>query len=341
MILQGAKSSSAGTAGLAAMLLMFVALQGCGDGRGRTSTSGTSGAAGAGGANAALAGEITIDGSSTVFPISKAAAEEFMGAHPSVKVNVARSGTGGGFKKFCEGKTDINDSSRPISESEIEKCRENGVEYIELKVAIDGLTVMVNPENTWCGCLTIAQLKALWEPGSKIQKWKDLDPNWPDEAIRLCGADADSGTFDYFTEVVVGKAKSSRSDYSANANDNMLVKGISGNKYALGYFGYSYYVENKNELKAIGIVPAGETSPAKCVKPTPEAIESGEYTPLSRPLFLHVNKKALRRPEVAAFLKFYLQEGQELVSAVGYIRLREDVLAGVSAELDQALQPAK
>lgn len=205
-----------------------------------------------------LQGKITIDGSSTVFPITQAAAEEFQKKHLGVKVPVAVSGTGGGFKNFVVGKTDINDSSRPISDKEIAACKENGIEYLELKVAIDGLTVVVNNSNDWCHCLSVEQLKTLWEPNSKIKRWSDLVPSWPNEEIRLYGAGADSGTFDYFTEVIVGKPKDSRTDYNPSEDDNQLVTGVAGDKFSLGYFGYAYYVENKTKLKALGIIPKGQ-----------------------------------------------------------------------------------
>jgi phosphate binding protein len=211
------------------------------------------------GAGVNLQGRITIDGSSTVFPISQAVAEEFQKKHAGVQVTVAQSGTGGGFKKFVVGETDINDSSRPISEKEIAQCNEHGVEFLELKVAIDGLTVVVNPQNNWCHCLSVEKLKTLWEPGSKIKAWSDLDPAWPNEPIRLYGAGPDSGTFDYFTEVIVGKAKSSRSDYEPSEDDNALVTGVAGDRFALGYFGFAYYIENRQKLKALGIIPAGKS----------------------------------------------------------------------------------
>ncbi len=201
-------------------------------------------------------GSVSANGSSTVFPFSVVAAELFEKANENVRVTVGKKGTGGGFEKFCIGETDISNASRPIKQSEIDKCKANQVEYIELTVCIDGLTVCVNPANDWCSCLTVEQLKALWEPESKIKKWKELNPAWPDVDIELFGADTDSGTFDYFTEVIVGKAKSSRSDYTASSEDNQLVIGISTNKHALGYFGYSYYDKNRKKLKAVGIIPA-------------------------------------------------------------------------------------
>lgn len=204
-------------------------------------------------------GSVSANGSSTVFPFSVVAAELFEKANENVRVTVGKKGTGGGFEKFCIGETDISNASRPIKQSEIDKCAKNKVEFIELTVCIDGLTVCVNPANDWCNCLTVEQLNALWEPESKIKKWKELNPAWPDVDIELFGADTDSGTFDYFTEVIVGKSKSSRSDYTASSEDNQLVIGISTNKHALGYFGYSYYDKNRKKLKAVGIIPAAPT----------------------------------------------------------------------------------
>ncbi|MDB5339498.1 MAG: phosphate binding protein [Planctomycetaceae bacterium] len=205
------------------------------------------------------AGSVSANGSSTVFPFSVVAAELFEKANENVRVTVGKKGTGGGFEKFCTGETDISNASRPIKQNEIDKCAANNVEYLELTVCIDGLTVCVNPKNDWCSCLTVEQLKSLWEPTSTIKKWNQLNPAWPDADIELFGADTDSGTFDYFTEVIVGKSKSSRSDYTASSEDNTLVKGIEGNKHALGYFGYSYYDKNRKKLKAVGIIPAAKS----------------------------------------------------------------------------------
>lgn len=288
-----------------------------------------------GSAGGGLGGEVRIDGSSTVFPISQAAAEEFQKVHGEVKVVVGTSGTGGGFKKFVVGETDINDASRPIKDSEVELCKENGIEFLELTVAIDGLSVVVHPENDWCTAMTTAQLKALWEPGSKINRWNQIDPSWPDEEIKLYGPDKDSGTFDYFTEEICGASGATRTEYTPSTDDNVLVTGVSGDKYALGYFGYAYYVENKNKIKAIGIAAGDDISAA--VAPTDESIEGGTYTPLSRPLFLYVNKASLSKPQVAEFLTYYLSdEGQQLVSEVGYVKLN----AGKVKEAREALQAA-
>ena len=264
--------------------------------------------------------EIVIDGSSTVLPISKAMAEEFQKKAAGVSVVVGVSGTGGGFKKFVKGETHINDASRPIKQSEIDACKKNGIEYVELKVAIDGLSVVVHPENDWCTGLTVAQLKAVWEPESKLKKWSDLDDQWPDEEIKLYGPDTDSGTFDYFTEVICGESGASRADYTQSADDKILVRGVAGDKFSLGYFGYYYFSENKETLKAVPIAdPSG-----KFIAPTDESIESGHYTPLSRPLFIYVNRAECQRKEMADFLNFYLsEEGQKLVTEVGYIRLSE------------------
>lgn len=207
-----------------------------------------------------IKGKLRLDGSSTVFPIAQAAAEMFIEKHADVEPEVGKSGTGGGFKKFVLGETDISNASRPISSSEVELCEKNKVEYLELKVAIDGMAVVVNPENTFCDCLTVEQLKKLWEPESKVKTWKELNPEWPAEEIKLYGPDTDSGTFDYFTEVICGKAKASRADYISSTEDNVLVKGVEGDKFSLGYFGYAYYAENSQSLKVVGIHPPSAQS---------------------------------------------------------------------------------
>jgi phosphate transport system substrate-binding protein len=260
-----------------------------------------------------------VDGSSTVYPITEAVAEEFIKLHPDVKVTVGVSGTGGGFKKFCAGETDINDASRPIKQKESEACQAKGIEWIELKVAFDGISVVVNPQNDWVECLTVEELKRLWEPASPVKKWSDLRPEWPDEEIRLYGPDTDSGTFDYFTEAIVGEEDASRADYTASADDYMLVHGVAWDKYGLGYFGYAYYAENTDKLRAVAI-DAGEG----CIAPSPETIEGGKYKSLSRPLFIYVSKEALQRPEVEAFVRFYLTEGVALILEVGYVPLGDE-----------------
>lgn len=279
---------------------------------------------------------IQIDGSSTVFPVSQAVAEEFKKKQPDVDVTVGKSGTGGGFKKFCAGEKDINNGSRPISQKEIDTCRQNGIDYIELTVAIDGLSVVVHPENDWCDALTVAQLREIWRPDSNIQRWSQLNPDWPNERIKLFGPDTDSGTFDYFTEEVVGKSGASRADYTAAVDDNVLVRGVSGDKYALGYFGYAYYSKSQEMLKVVGISPTDD--PQDAVEPTPQTIEEGTYSPLSRPLFLYVNTASLKRPYVVDFLQFYLGEAQDLVPEVGYVRVGRQTIERERRELEQAIE---
>lgn len=285
-----------------------------------------------------LKGEIVIDGSSTVLPITSAVVEEFMKIHPDVKIDVSRSGTGGGFKRFGRGETHISNASRPIKESESALAAENKIEFIELSVAIDGLTVVVNKENDWCDKMTVAQLKKLWEPGSTVTKWNELDPSWPDHEIVLFGADTDSGTFDYFTEAINGESKASRADYTPSSDDNILVKGVVGEKYSLGYFGYAYFHENKDSLKPVAISPTD--NPADAVLPTDETVENGSYAPLSRPLFIYVSKAELKRPEMAAFLRFYLEKGQEYVKEVGYVSLNAQITAEMNERLKTALDEA-
>jgi phosphate transport system substrate-binding protein len=280
---------------------------------------------------------IVIDGSSTVEPISSRMAEAFSDLVKGAKVNVmAPSGTGGGFKKFVVGETDINDASRPIKESEIRKCQDNAIEFLELKVAIDGISVVVNIENDWCDALTVAQLKKLWEPGSKVTKWNELDSSWPDKKIKLYGPDADSGTFDYFTEEICGESKASRANYEPSSNDNILVTGVSGDKFALGYFGFAYYVRSKDKLRCVAISATDDVADA--VKPTAATIEAGEYVPLSRPLFIYVNQARLSDKTMKAFLKYYLGDGQSLVEDAGYVRLSSVLLDESVSRLNGALK---
>ena len=259
-------------------------------------------------------GTIEIDGSSTVYPISEAVAEEFGKLHKNVRVNVGVSGTGGGFKRFYIGETDISDASRPIKQGEIDKANEKGVTFHELKVGTDGLSVVVNPSNTWVDCLTVAELKKIWEPHSTIDNWNQIRSSFPDQKMRLYGPDTDSGTFDYFTEEINSEAQASRSDYTASADDNVLVQGIAGDKGSLGYFGYAYYVENKDKLQVIGI-----DNGDGCVVPDVTTIQDGSYKPLSRPLFIYVNGNSLGKPEVKEFVRFYMEHGKKLVDEVGYI----------------------
>ena len=262
---------------------------------------------------------IKIDGSSTVFPITEAVAEEYQKSKKgAVRVTVGISGTGGGFKKFCRGETDISNASRPILKKEMDDCKKAGVEYFELPVAYDALTVMVNPKNDWIKSMTVAELKKIWEPGAqrKIVKWNQVNPKWPDAPLKLYGAGSDSGTFDYFTEAVVGKAKSSRGDYTASEDDNVLVQGISNDKNALGYFGFAYYAENQNKLKAVAI--DGGKGP---VMPSAKTVEDGSYQPLARPIFIYVSKKAATKLEVKEYVEFYLKHATSLVKEVKYVPL--------------------
>lgn len=264
---------------------------------------------------------IKIDGSSTVYPITEAVAEEFQKAkRGAVKVTVGISGTGGGFKKFCRGETDISDASRPILKKEIDVCKQQGIEYIELPVAYDGLAVMVNPKNTWIKSLTVADLKKMWEPAAQgnIKKWNQVSPEWPDAPLKLFGPGADSGTFDYFTEAIVGKSKSSRGDFTASEDDNVLVQGIAGDKNALGYFGLAYYEENKKKLK---VVPIINPTTSKAVLPSLQTVMDGTYAPLSRPLFIYVNKKSVDKPEVKEFVDYYIKNAPKLTKQVGYVPL--------------------
>ena len=263
---------------------------------------------------------IKIDGSSTVFPIAEAVAEEFQIAkRGKVRVTVGIAGTGGGFKRFCRGETDISNASRPILKEEMEACRVAGIKYLELPVAFDALTVVVNPKNTWVKNLTVADLKKMWEPSAqqRVTRWNQVRPEWPNEPLMLFGAGADSGTFDYFTEAVNGKAKATRGDYTASEDDNVLVQGVENNKNALGYFGYAYYAAHKDKMRAVEIVnPRGQP-----VGPSIDNVNNGTYQPLSRPLFIYVRDTAANRPEIKEFIQFYLTEGAALVKEVGYVPL--------------------
>ena len=264
---------------------------------------------------------VKIDGSSTVFPITEAVAEEFQKAKKgTVQVTVGISGTGGGFKKFCRGEIDVSNASRPILDKEMADCKAAGIKYIELPVAFDALTLVMNPKNSFLKQITAAELKTMWEPAAqgKILKWNQVNAAWPDTGLKLFGPGADSGTFDYFTEAIVGKSKSSRGDFTASEDDNVLVQGVSRDVNAIGYFGYAYYAENKDKLNAVPIV---NPKTGKAVLPSLEAVIAGEYQPLSRPIFIYVNAAEANRPEVKEFVDYYLKESAELVKEVKYVPL--------------------
>jgi len=280
---------------------------------------------------------INIDGSSTVEPITKAVAKEFENQNKTVKINVGISGTGGGFKKFAKGETDISDASRPIRPGEAEDCKRNGIKYVELQVAWDGLAVVINNENTWAKKLTVAQLNHIWRKDNPAKLWSDVDPTWPKEEIKLFGAGADSGTFDYFTEVINGKEKVSRTDYQATEDDNITVQGVAKDKYALGYFGVAYYEQNKDKLQ-VAAIAAKESD--DYVLPTIENVLTKKYKPLSRPLFIYVKEDSLKRPEVQEFCKFYLRRN-ELVAKVGYVRMDSLQEAAMKKRLEEALSTAR
>jgi len=276
---------------------------------------------------AGLKGRVTVDGSSTVYPITEAVAEEFQTQNNDVRVTVGISGTGGGFKKFTRGETDISDASRPIKSSEHEAAAKNKIEYIELPVAFDGLAVMVHPSNTWAESMTVAELKKLWEPAAqgKITRWSQIRSGWPDQEIHLFGPGPDSGTFDYFTETICGKSLASRGDFTASEDDNVLVQGIANDPLALGYFGLAYYEHNRTKLKLVAIDDGNPSNGAGPILPTAETVEQGTYQPLARPIFIYVNAKAADRPEVKEFVEFYMDNASDLSTEVGYISLPAQV----------------
>jgi len=269
-----------------------------------------------------LSGTVKIDGSSTVFPITEAVAEEFRSVAPDIKVTIGVSGTGGGFKKFSRNETDINDASRPIKEKEIKACKESNVSYINLSVAYDGLAVVTNPENDWVESFTIEELKKIWEPEAQgtITRWNQVNPAWPDEEIHLFGPGVASGTYDYFTEVIVGESGSSRGDFTASEDDHVLVQGVATDKYAIGFFGLAYFEENKDKLKLAAIDNGNGP-----VKPNLETVGNGTYSPLSRPLFIYINNVAAQKEEVKAFVNFYLEQAPVLSQDAGYIPLPDSI----------------
>jgi phosphate transport system substrate-binding protein len=270
----------------------------------------------------ALSGRIAIDGSSTVAPLMTYAAEQFRKEEPGVRITVGVAGTGGGFERFCRGETDLANASRPVKDEERQLCERNKIRFFELQVANDGIAVVVNPQNDWATCLTVEQLKRIWEPGSKVGSWRDLDASFPGPALHLFGAGTDSGTFDYFTEAIVGEEGSSRSDYTASEDDNVTVQGVSGDKGALGYFGLSYLLENEGEVKAVSVDGGGG-----CVQASVETVQSGEYEPLSRPLFTYVREDALEeKPAIDPFLTFLLDNEPRLARAAKFVPMTTEQL---------------
>ncbi len=310
--------------GLLALVSIITAftLAACGGSGAGDATQGSGGAPN-NAAGEAVSGEVKVDGSSTVFPISQAVAEEFMAENADVNVTVGLSGSSNGFKAIINGTADIANASRTIKDEEISALKEKGEEAVQMPVAYDGITVVIHPDNTWATELTVEELKKLWEPGSTVTKWSQVREGFPDEEITLFGPGASSGTFEYFTEAINGEAKVSREDYTPSEDDNVLVQGVSGDVHALGYFGYAYYEENKDKLKAVSIK---ETADAPAVAPSIETIADGSYKPLSREIYIYPLKSALERPEVAAFLKFHMSDiGQELAEEVGYVRLPQEL----------------
>lgn len=307
------KSSVLKKIGLSALLgLSVIALTACG---GQTTNTASN-------TETALTGDVKVDGSSTVYPITEAVAEEFIGTYPDVRVPVGVSGTGGGFKKFIANEIDINDASRKIKDQEAADAKAAGINYEEFEVAFDGLSVIVNPANDWVDSLTVEELKKIWEPNSTIKTWKDVRAEWPAETIKLYAPGTDSGTFDYFTETINGESGAIRQDFTASEDDNILVQGVAGDKNAIGFFGFAYYEENQDKLKLVKIDNGNGP-----ILPSFESIKDGTYAPLSRPLYLYVNTASLERPEVKAFVKFYIENAKELSAAVGYISSPDETYA--------------
>jgi phosphate transport system substrate-binding protein len=283
----------------------------------------------------ALSGTITADGSSTVGPYTTAAAEGFQKKNKGARVTVGISGTGGGFERFCRGETDLSNASRPLKASEAVKCADAGVKYVAFTVANDGLSLVVNKQNTWASCLTVTELKKIWEPGSKINNWKDVRPGFPDVPLKLFGAGTDSGTFDYFTEAINGKAKASRSDYLATEDDNITVQGVEGERGALGYFGYSYYAENKTRLKVVAV---NQEKGLGCIAPSIATVQANKYKPLSRPLFIYAKRSSFKRPVVAGFIGYIFNNEKAIAKQSRFISLTDKQLKKARYQYTQALK---
>jgi phosphate transport system substrate-binding protein len=319
-----------GTITRSAVLLGLLALLAAGCGR--DDSNDTSGTTTSAGGDSDLSGRIEADGSSTVGPYTTAAAERFQKENGGVQVTVGVSGTGGGFERFCRGETDLSNASRPIKDEEAAACKAKGVEYVEFQVANDALTVVVNKDNDWAKCLTTKQLATIWAPGSKVSNWNQVDPSFPDQQLSLFGPGTDSGTFDYFTGEINGEEGASRSDYAASEDDNTIVTGVSGEKGGLGYFGFSYFEENQDTLKAVEI-DGGDG----CVAPSVETAQDGTYKPLSRPLFIYVKKEALTRPEVEAFLSYILDNETAIAEAAQFVPLTDEQLTKAKSDLESAV----
>jgi phosphate transport system substrate-binding protein len=307
---------------ISALALTALTLAACGGGSSGSSDSG-------------LSGQVAIDGSSTVFPLTALAAEDFQVENSGVQVKVGSSGTGGGFEKFCRGETDANDASRPIKEEEAAACAAAGITFGALTVAVDAITVVVNKENTWATCLTTDQLAAIWSPDSVVGSWNEIDPSFPAEPIKLFGPGTDSGTFDYFTDVVNGEEGASRTDFTPSEDDNVIVQGVSGSKGGLGYFGFTYYEENADSLNAVQI-----DSGSGCVSPSATTAQDGTYTPLSRPLFVYPSVDALARPEVAAFFQFYVDNDASIAEGAQYVPLNDSQRQQLEQDFDALLSKA-
>jgi phosphate transport system substrate-binding protein len=321
-------TNKAGTITKSALLLGLVALLAAGCGRDDSNSSGTTTSAG----GSDLSGRIEADGSSTVGPYTTAAAERFQRENSGVQVTVGVSGTGGGFERFCRGETDLSNASRPIKDEEAAACKAKGVEYVEFQVANDALTVVVNEDNNWAKCVTTEQLAKIWGPSSKVKNWNQVDASFPDEKLSLFGPGTDSGTFDYFTGEINGEEGASRSDYNASEDDNTTVTGVAGEKGGLGYFGFSYFEENQDKLNAVEI-DGGDG----CVAPSVTAAQDGTYKPLSRPLFIYVKKDALTRPEVAAFMRYILDNETAIAEASQFVPLTDEQLTKAKSDLETAL----
>jgi phosphate transport system substrate-binding protein len=321
-----------------ALPLLLVALLTVAAGCGRDSSTSSGGAPAASGSSK-LSGTILADGSSTVGPLTTYAAEQFQGSNQNVNITVGISGTGGGFTRFCAGETDLSDASRQIKPDAADKeatvCKQNGIDYTEFLVANDGISLVVNKDNTWAKCLTVDQLNKIWAPGSKVNNWNQVDPSFPDQSLKLFGPGTDSGTFDFFTGKVNGEEGSSRSDYTASENDNTLVQGVEGEKGALGYFGYSYYEQNKDKLNIVQV-----DGGSGCVTPSVQTVQDGTYTPLSRPLYIYVKNESFKRPEVQAFMKYIIDNEATVTEAASLISLTAEQEATAKSELAKALTAA-